>query len=583
MRFSFRRSKMSILVSLVALASIIGAFAATAVISRNSANTVHAASSANSYSGVMTSAQLAGSVNLATLPKSGPNAKKHVAAPYHKQPSSGNITPNNTARPTVTSSKLATGNVLHAFQGVSAVDNSNATGGYDLEPPDEGLAASKGYAANFVNLTGAIYNANGSIAAGPFPLATVGGGGFFNEDLANIVSDPRAFYDAKSHLWIALIWVTLANNSASHVDIAINAGNPTTPWTEYRFDVTDKNAAGCPCLPDFTILGTDQYNIYFVPNEFQLFGPGFNGSVIYAVAKSDLIGGVATPKVAKFSNLSIDGAVAYHLQPAATYGSANAEYFANAIDPSLGVGNGAFGSSIGVWALTNRDKIASGVLPTLSSTIVNTQTFIAPVKAQTPVGFNSGVAALGANGTTAGFLNPDDDALQNLQYINGHLYTTLDTAVNIPGDTGVRDGIAWFDITPKLAGNVISSNTALYRQGYIAQQGLFLLYPHVETAASGVSAIAFSFTGPQTYPSAAYVARSAGAKSFGNVHVVAAGAAPDNGFTGTARYGGLTRWGDYSAGQLDASGNGIWFATQYIAGNGTQFVNWSNYVFEISA
>ena len=588
MRFSSRRSKVSILVSLLALAGIVGAFAATAVISKSSSSAAHAAASTSSYSGVMAHAQMAGSVNPTTLPKSGPSAPNHVVAPYHSQPRSTNSSTNTAVHssvvPSVTSSGSATGKVLHAFQGVSGVDNSNATGGYDLEPPDEGLAASNGYAANFVNLTGTIYNANGSIAAGPFPLALQGGGGFFNEDLANIVSDPRAYYDAKSHLWIALIWVTLADNSASHVDIAINAGNPTTPWTIYRFDVTDPTAAGCPCLPDFTILGTDQYNIYFVPNEFQLFGAmGFNGSIIYAVAKSDLISGVATPNVAKFSNLSIDGAVAYHLQPAATYGSANAEYFANAIDPSLGVGNGAFGSSIGVWALTNRNKISSGVLPTLSSTVVKTQTFITPVNAQTPVGFSAGVAALGKSGTTAGLLNPDDDALQNLQYINGHLYTTLDTAVNVAGDTAIRDGVDWFDITPSLSGNVISSKTSLYAQGSFAKQSLYLLYPHIEHAASGVTAIVFSFTGPQTYPSAAYVVRSAGAKNFGGVRVVAAGAAPDNGFTGTAAFGGLTRWGDYSAGQLDASGNGIWFATQYIAGNGDQFVNWSNYIFEIAS
>jgi hypothetical protein len=425
-------------------------------------------------------------------------------------------------------------------------------------------------------LTGAIYNANGSLAAGPFPLATLGGGGFFNEDLANIVSDPRAYYDSSSHLWIALIWVTLADGSASHVDISINAGNPVTnPWTEYRFDVTDPTAAGCPCLPDFTILGTDQYNIYFVPNEFQLLnGSGFNGSIIYAVAKSDLIAGVATPNVAKFSNLSVAGTLAYHLQPAATYGNPAAEYFANSIDP-----NNIYGNSIGVWALTNRDKIASGVLPTLSATVVNTETFINSTSAQTPVGFNPGDQE-----PTSGFIQTDGDALQNLQYINGHLYTTLTTAVNIPGDTTARAGIAWFDITPKLSGNVISAKTAVSGQGYIAKQGLELLYPQIEHATSGITAIAFSFTGPGTYPSSGYIVRSKGAKNFGDIHVAAAGAAPDNGFTATAKYGGGPgRWGDYSAGQLDASGKAIWFATQYIAGNGDQFANWSNFIFAITA
>ncbi len=568
MHFSSRRSKVSILMSLVAIAAIISAFAVSAALRSTPAK---AASVAVSSKGKMTSAKLVGAVSVSSIGKAGQSSAKQLKAPYHARPGSSRASANSIQHISVKSSGLAAGSLKYGFQGVSAVDNSKATGGFDLEPPDEGLAASKGYAVNLVNLTGAIYNANGSIAAGPFPLATLTGGGFFNENLNNIVSDPRAYYDASSHLWIALIWVTLADGSASHVDISINAGNPvTSPWVEYSFDVTDAGAAGCPCLPDFTILGTDAYNIYFVPNEFQLSGAGaFNGSIIYAVAKSDLIGGVKTPNVAKFSDLSLGGTLAYHLQPAATYGSANAEYFANSIDI-----NNSFGNSIGVWALTNRDKIASGVLPTLSSTIVTTETFVNPINAQTPVGFNPFYKQ-----PTSGLLQTDGDALQNLQYINGHLYTTLSTQVNVPGDTVVRTGLAWFDITPKLASGVISTRTSVAAQGYVAKQGLDLLYPHIEHSMHGATAIAFSFTGAQTYPSSGYIVRASGAKAFSDIHVAAPGVSPDNGFTAV---GGPGRWGDYSAGQLDASGNGIWFATQYIASNGDQAANWSNYVFEIA-
>ncbi len=567
MTFSQKHSKMSALFSLAAITAMLSAFLVTGAVS----TTVHAASTGVNFKGQMTSAKLVGAANVSAK-ATGNGVAKRVVMPYHSRPVANTKLRVAAQRPSASSSSFAAGALKYGFQGVSAVDNSNATGGYDLEPPDEGLAASNGYAVNFVNLTGAIYNANGSIAVGPFPLATVGSdGGFFNEDLNNIVSDPRAYYDASSHLWIALIWVTL-NSGTSHVDIAVNAGNPTTPWTEYRFDVTDATHAGCPCLPDFTILGTDAYNIYFVPNEFQNNGNGaFNGSVIYAVAKSDLINGTATPNVAKFSDLSIGGALAYHLQPAATYGSAKAEYFANSIDI-----NNIYGNSLGVWALTNREHIASGVMPTLTATVVNTEAFAPPVDAQTPVGFNAGLQS-----PTAGFLNPDDDALQNLQYIDGHLYATLDTAANVAGDTVARDGIAWFDITPKISNGVISTKTAVSKQGYVVAQGLYLLYPHIEHASTGTTAIAFSFTGPQTYPSAGYVVRSKNAKSFGGLVVAAAGAAPDNGFTGVI--GIKNRWGDYSAGQLDASGKAIWFATQYIAGNGTKYVNWSNYVFAVAA
>ncbi len=75
---------------------------------------------------------------------------------------------------------------------------------------------------------------------------------------------------------------------------------------------------------------------------------------------------------------------------------------------------------------------------------------------------------------------------------------------------------------------------------------------------------------------------SPNSSKFSGLHVAAPGVTSDNGFTGTAAFGGLGCWGDHSAGQLDPSGNGIWFATQYIPGNGDQFANWGDRVFELA-
>lgn len=44
---------------------------------------------------------------------------------------------------------------------------------------------------------------------------------------------------------------------------------------------------------------------------------------------------------------------------------------------------------------------------------------------------------------------------------------------------------------------------------------------------------------------------------------------------------GVGRWGDYSNGEVDTSGN-FWLATQDIPNNGDQFGNWGNRVFEIT-
>jgi len=481
------------------------------------------------------------------------------------------------SRPKVASSKLAAGSLLHTFDGVSARDNSTALGGLQLEPADQSVATDGTYVLNFVNLTGSIYTKDGGLVQGPFPLTGVGtpGGFFGNDGLTNIVSDPRAFYDAASHTWFALIWeddfTAQGTLGPAFVDLAVNSGNVLTdPFTIFKIDVADASAAGCPCLPDFTIFGIDAFNVYLLPNEFQNSAPfGFNGSQIYAIAKSDLISGVSTPNVVHFGNLNSGGSIVAHLQPAVTYGTASAEYFMNALDP-----NNTFDNRLGVWALTNRENIAAGVIPTLSSTVISSEAYGAPVNAQTPAGFNAGFGF-----PTTGQVTADFDALQEVEYINGHLLAALDTSVTIPGDVSARDGIAWFEVKPIISGNSISSKTKVSDQGYIAAQGLYLLYPHIEQAKNGTTAIGFSYGGPGTFLSAGYVSHRNG-QPFGALNTAAGGVAPDNGFTSV---GGAGRWGDYSAGQLDPSGKSIWFATGYIGGNGDIFANWGNRLFEVGA
>ncbi len=564
----------------IVLTSLLSVLAFSALLS--SGPVAHASTSSSSsttFHGVLGRASKSGTVMATSLTRAINQKPRGIVAPFHGRPTLATSAQRSSSvnRPTAASSKLAAGSLLHNFDGVSAIDNSTALGGLQFEPPDESIATDGTYVLNFVNLTGSIYTKDGGIAKGPFALTGVGSaGGFFGVDgTSNIVSDPRAYYDAASHTWFAFVWEDDISSTGvagqAYVDLAVNHGNVlTNPFTIYKIDVTDANASGCPCLPDFTIFGIDAYNVYLLPNEFQNSGAfGFNGSQIYAIAKSDLISGVSTPNVVHFGNLSVGGAIAYHLQPAITHGSAPAEYFLNALDP-----NNTFDNRLGVWALTNREHISTGVIPTLSATVISSEAYAMPVNAQTPPGFSSGDGL-----ATTGLVTADFNSLQEVQYINGHLYSALDTSITVPGDSGARDGIAWFEVTPKLSGGVISTNSSVTNQGYIAAHGLFLLYPHIEQTTNGTTAIVFSYGGPDTYLSAGYVSHTKG-KSFGSIQTAAFGAVPDNGFSSVLSTG---RWGDYSAGQLDPSGKGIWLATQYIAGNGDQFANWSNRLFEIAA
>jgi hypothetical protein len=60
----------------------------------------------------------------------------------------------------------------------------------------------------------------------------------------------------------------------------------------------------------------------------------------------------------------------------------------------------------------------------------------------------------------------------------------------------------------------------------------------------------------------------------------AAGAAPEDGFTGYAFFGGngVARWGDYSAATADEDGS-IWLATEFIPNSPrTQLANWGTFI-----
>src|SRR4029077_1660264 len=98
---------------------------------------------------------------------------------------------------------------------------------------------------------------------------------------------------------------------------------------------------------------------------------------IYAFSKKDLVAGNPV-HFAHFANLMIAGNVAASVQPATSTGSPNAEFFLSSLDPT-----GTTDNRIGVWAMTNRGAVQHGKLPTLSSTVISSETYgVPPAAAQ---------------------------------------------------------------------------------------------------------------------------------------------------------------------------------------------------------
>jgi hypothetical protein len=477
-----------------------------------------------------------------------------------------------TAAPLVATTPSATGSALAAtspsllanFNGVSSLDSAVTNFGQEFEPPDQGLCVGNGFVVEMVNSAYTVYRPDGSVVTGPFNV-----NGPFDEGLTEFTSDPRCQYDAATHTWFAVILFISSDNTQSRIDLAVNtSGDPTTPWTTYRIDTTDTGGKtgpkhpGCPCFGDQPTLGIDPLNVYVTTNEFSILGPQFNGAQIYAVAKKELVpaGPTATPAhFVHFDKLSIGGTVAASVQPALTNGNPAAEYFLNSLDP-----NGTFDQRVGVWAMTNRQAVATGGKPTLSSLVLGSEAYGVPPNAQ-----QKGADSL---------LTSDDDRMQQTQFINGDIWGELGTSVTIPNDPAARAGAAWFDVHPMLNGAGVLSAATMRRQGYVAVAGAYLLYPALQATPAGNVVMVMTLSSARNFPSAAYAVMPSGATSFGPVTVAAAG----KGSYDPA----ATRWGDYSWSVLDPSGNSVWMATEYIPPKASQtpdgLRNWGTRVMDLA-
>lgn len=458
---------------------------------------------------------------------------------------------------------LRTGTVLQNFNGVSSLDSEVTNFGAEFEPPDQGLCVGNGFVVEAVNSAFTIYRTDGSVVLGSFNVNVL-----FDEGLTQFTSDPRCYFDASTHTWVAIILFIGTDSSGNFInegrtDIAVNhSGDPTQPWTVYHLEANDDGTGGmpahpgCPCLGDQPLLGIDQENFYISTNEFSILGDAFNGAQIYALSKAQLFGLRQQVHFVHFDNLNIGGAIAASVQPASTNGVSGAEFLLNSLDPF-----GTFDNRLGVWALTDRHRVSEGGFPRLSSTVLISE----------PYGVPPPASQMGDTDT----LDAGDDRLQQVQFIDGDLWGALATTITIPNDSAPRVAIAWFQVHPSTSHGLIS-NARIRHQGYIASLGNDVLYPAIQAGPDHTAAVVFTFTGPGHFPSAAYAVMREGQHTFGAITIAAAGTGP---------YVNGTRWGDYSYAALDPDHNRFWLATEYVPAVDSQTTdgetNWGTRVIEV--
>jgi len=223
-----------------------------------------------------------------------------------------------------------------------------------------------------------------------------------------------------------------------------------------------------------------------------------------------------------------------------------------------------------LWTMTNTSSLNSTPAPSLSLRTIAVDQYSVPPGATQKVGSlplsqciadtvifstcNTAVAGIGThNNATFGVLDSNDSRFGQVSYANGKVWGALGTGVSVGGQT--RAGIAYYIVNPN------SGKVDL--QGVAGLPSTDLTYAAVGVLENGRGVLAFTLTGDNDYPSAAYASLDAKI-GMGDVHVAAAGAGPWDGFTSYIAFGsGRPRWGDYGGAAVD--GDSIWIASEYIA------------------
>ena len=502
--------------------------------------------------------------------------------------------------------------VKATFDGLNHYNQRHANGNnqFSLEPPDQGLCTGNGKVMEIVNDVTRVYDTSGNALGGVTDLNTFFGyaAAFHRPSgpFGQFVTDPSCLFDAATQRWYADVLTlevfpdTGNFTGQNHLDIAVSqTSNPLGSWTIYRTDVTDDGTNGTPdhgcqtgparqapthpnaCLGDYPHLGADANGIYLTTNEYDFFGSTFHGAQVYAFSKAALAASAATVAMEQIdTHQMVGGNSGFTLWPATTpsgdaTAARNTEYFmsSNAADEAHGDGS-AVGprrsNQLLVWTLARTNSLnTTNPSATISYAVLSVGDYVVPPRSEQKTGSTPLVDCLNTKSCATNFLlgapdpfapeqesaiDSNDSRMQQVVFADGKLWGALDTAVN--GSANMRAGVEWFVVDPK--------NSRVLNQGYLAVSQNNITYPAIAVRPDGKGVMAFTLVGRDFYPSAAFAGITA--SGVGAVQLAAAGAGPDDGFSGTAVYNAPNparpRWGDYGAAVVD--GTSVWVASEYI-------------------
>jgi N-acetylneuraminic acid mutarotase len=481
------------------------------------------------------------SARLSTLkPVKNPASNKVKVIPLHNPPHSISTKQVKTAN--VQSQATVTTNTMPGFQqNFEGVGNLNGV----LPPDTQGAVGPSNY-VQMINLSFAVYDKQGNLQYGPVPNTTLWQGfGGPCETLNG--GDPVTIYDEAANRWFMSQLSYPGGSQGYHECIAVSqTGDPTGAW--YRYDYLFSSNT----LNDYPKFGVWNDAYYMSANDF-LNGQSFSGVTAVAFNRAAMLAGQAAQEVSfsigpQYASLLPSNAAGQALGFKPPPGSPNPFFM------SCDAANGGPCSSDQMDMWNFHVDWANPANSTFGNNGAPSQTFPVATFNSNLCNFNR--SCIPQPGTSVGLDALSDRLMYQAAYRNlgSSQALVLNQTVNVGTSSAPQAGVRWYELTNT------GSGWSLGQQGTYAPDSGNRWMASANVDASGDIAVGYSVSSSSTYPSIGVAGRlvgdPAGQLAQGEATLVAGGGSQTSSFS---------RWGDYSAMQVDPTdGCTYWYTSEYL-------------------
>jgi len=415
--------------------------------------------------------------------------------------------------------------------------NFDGTGALGSAPSDVNLAVGPGHIVQTVNVRLAVYNKFGTLLSGPTNLTTFFGplGG----NCAARASDPIVNYDRLADRWVIS---DIGFGSTFSECIAVSKTNdPTGAYTLYAFSFGTT-------LNDYPKLGvwpTASNSAYLAAYNLFLNGQSFAGAALCGFDRAKMLAGSALATQICRVTPNTEGG-----------------YLPSDLDGPTPPTDGTPGLFV-TWQSNNPGLLF------LRKLALNFAAGTATLSAATPISVASSTLACGNGGTCVpqkGTAQPLDSLGDRLMYRMGYrkFPDHERVVINHSVDSGGRVGIRWYELLD------LSSAVKVNQQGTFAPDTTHRWMASAAMDNSNDIAIGYSASSTTINPAIRFTGR-APSDPAGTLQTEASI------LEGTGSQTNLSRWGDYTALQVDPSDDcTFWYTNQYEKVNGS--FNWSSHI-----